>query len=197
MSDKKAKKTGARSTVLDVITGKIGKITGLITVVVALLTGVAQMLGGAQKISEMWAPGRRLPGPDCFDVKMDVRPTTVPVRKWDTVRFDLTGWNKCKQTLAVHVAFKATSDAVRIEPPFRSPDQAACRGDENPACWEIRTLDRAKEVKWTLTPPRLTQLGPLADPITVDINWTVYDTETKKRLRAGTSGLTVRGDASP
>jgi len=96
-----------------------------------------------------------------------------------------------------HVAFKATSDAVRIEPPFRSPDQAACRGDENPACWEVRTLDRAKEVKWTLTPPRLTQLGPLADPITVDINWTVYDTETKKRLRAGTSGLTVRGDASP
>ncbi len=179
---------------VEMLTGRIGKITGLIAVVVTLLAGIAQLLGGAHEISRMWSAYFDVPAKECFKAELDVRPAEVSVTRWNSVQFHLKGPNECRATLAVHVAFKAQSGAVRIEPPFRGPDQPACSGYENPECWEVKSLDVGKDVDWLLTPPRLTRLGPLSTPVKVAINWIVYNTETRKRVRAGKAEIIVKED---
>lgn len=170
------------------ITGNIGKIVGLITVVGALITGIAQITGGARELTRIWRPDT-----GCLTAEMAVLPTVVPIRQWNTVKFHLTGWNKCRETLEVHVAYKAQSETVRVEPPFKGLEQAACSGYDNAECWEARSLDGRKEINWTLIPPKLTALSPLSDPVKIEINWIVYNTETKKRVRAGKAEITVKG----
>lgn len=197
MPSKGTKKSDGSSTFVDVLTGKIVKITGLLAGIVTLVAVTTQLLGGFQKMAGMVRPPSPVPVRDCLDVTMDVKPTTVKFGKWNTVKFDLIGRNDCKETLAVHVAFKSLSDSMRIEPPSKGPDQVVCGGLENPDCWETRTLDRRKTVEWTVTPPRLTHLGPLTEPVLIDVNWTIYNSETKKYLRAGKAEITVERDSSP
>jgi len=86
------------------------------------------------------------------------------------------------------VVFKSLNGSIRIEP---LADQPACSG-LNPDCWESRTLEQGKDVKWTLTAPRLTQLSPLTDPVPIDVNWIVYNIETKKHLRASKTASVLR-----
>jgi hypothetical protein len=184
---------GAKKTFVEVVTGKIGKVTALLTGIGAFLAVATQLPGGFQKMTEIVRPSGTVAVQDCLDVTMDVKPTAVSVGKWNTVKFDLVGRNTCNETLAVYVAFKSLNGSIRIEP---LSDQPACSG-LNPDCWESRTLERGKDVKWTLTAPRLTQLSPLTDPVPIDVNWIVYNMETKKHLRASKTEITVRGEATP
>jgi hypothetical protein len=180
--------------ILDAITGRIGKIVALIAAVVALLTVAQQMLGGTQKLAEIWAVFRSVPEEECFTAEMNVEPTSVPLKKWNSVKFHLTGSNECRATLAVHVAFKAQSGNLVVSPPFKGPDQPVCTGYENPDCWEVKSLDKGKPVDWVLTPPRLESLSPLSDPVKIAINWMVFNTETQKQVRAGKAEITVQAD---
>jgi hypothetical protein len=191
-ADTEAKKNS--TPILDVITGRIGKIVALITAVVALLTVAQQMLGGTHKLAEIWTAFRSVPEEDCFMAEMNVEPTSVPLQKWNSVKFHLTGSNKCRATLAVHVAFKAQGGNLVVSPPFKGPDQPACTGYENPDCWEVKSLDKGKAVDWVLTPPRLESLSPLGNPVKIAINWMVFNTETKKQVRAGKAEITVKSE---
>ena len=192
----KSEKKKLSSTFLDVLTGKIGKITGLILAGVALLLAVQQLAGEGQKIYQMWAPVRGVDQKECFKPEIDVKPTTVSVKEWNSVKFRMTGRNNCKETLSIHVAFKAKGDTIRIEPPFKGMDQSACKGYENPTCWEQNSIDQGKDVDWILTPPFLRRNGQLVDPVKVAINWTVYNRE-KTLVRAGKAEMTVLGDGQP
>lgn len=184
---------GARG--MNAIRGKVPAVVALLTGVVTVASVMVELPGWFQKAVDFVRPSGLVASKDCFDVTLDVRPTTVSVAKWNAVRFDLVGHNECNETLAVHVAFKSLSSTMRIEP-FRGFEQAACRIDDSD-CWERRTLDRGKPVKWQLTAPRLTQLGPLLDPEPLGVNWVVYNTDTKKHLRAGLTQITVQRDAGP
>jgi hypothetical protein len=186
----------AKKTFVDVVTGKIGKLTGLLTGIAALLAVATQLLGGFQsfqRVKETAGTSGTVAVTDCLDVTLDVKPTMVSVGKWNTVRFDLIGRNTCKEPLTVYVAFKSLNGSIRIEPLV---DQPACSGT-NPDCWESRTLGGGKDVKWTLTAPRLTQLSPLTDPVQMSVNWIVYNTETKRILRGDKIEISVRGEATP
>lgn len=199
MAEEKTSTEEARRSnpILDAITSRIGKIVALITAVVALLTVAQQMLGGTQKLAEIWSAFRSVPEGECFTAELNVEPTDVPLGKWNSVKFHLTGSNRCRANLAVHVAFKAQSGNLVVSPPFKSPDQPMCTGYENPDCWEVKSLDKGKAVDWVLTPPRLEPLGRLSDPVKIAINWMVFNTETKKQVRAGKAEITVQPDAGP
>ncbi len=157
---------------LDVVTGRIGKITALVTTVVLLLGAGEKLFNvlGIFKSEEVVK--------DCFKLEMSY-PKTVPVSEWDSMDLVLKGRNDCQELLDVHVAFKAASDRVRIESAFSD-----CLELTNPDCWEEKFLDLG-DLDWKVTPPRLTPLNiPLGDPVKIDINWVVYNAETKKRLGA-------------
>lgn len=179
------------SRLLDAITGKAAKITVAITAVVGLLAAIENMFGGFEKLASHVAALSHGTETACFTAELEVQPPSVPVARWNQVRFHLTGWNKCGATLSVHVAYKAQGDALRIEPPFKGPDQPTCAGYDNPDCWELITLDNGKQVDQDLVLPKLIQLGTLANPAKVVINWIVYNTETKKQVRAGVAEIAV------
>ena len=179
------------SRLLDAVTGKAANISVVITAVVALLGAIEEMYGVSEKLVSHVSALFRGTETACFTAELEVQPPSVPVARWNQVRFHLTGWNKCGATLSVHVAYKAQGDALRIEPPFKGPDQPVCAGYDNPDCWELITLDNGKRVDENLVLPKLIQLGPLTNPVKVVINWMVYNTETKKQVRAGIAGIDV------
>jgi hypothetical protein len=197
MARHKTNSDGSSNRILDALTGRIGKIAALITAIVALLTVTQQMLGGTHKLADIWAEFWSVPEDECFTAEMNVAPTDVPLKKWSSVKFELIGSNRCRANLAVHVAFKAQSGNLVVSPPFRSPDQPVCTGYENPDCWEVKSLDKGKVIDWVLTPPRLEALSPLSDPVKIAINWMVFNTETRKQVRAGKAEITVQPDAGP
>lgn len=122
---------------------------------------------------------------------MTADPKTVSISKWDSMVLKLTGSNDCPEALSIHVAFKAASDRVRI----MSPVSDDCLSLDKPDCWEQTSLDRGV-LDQKITPPRLKVLSrlPLGDPVTLRVNWIIYNVQTKGQLRAATEEIVLRDD---
>jgi hypothetical protein len=191
-----APSAGGPPGIVELITGKIGKVTALCLAIVAL--------GGA--IGGVWTMGRRAlqyiglaphgtsvtDSKNCFQPQL-MYPGDVTLSKWDSMDLRLTGRNECKQTLAVHVAFKGRKDRVSIEPPFAD---SSCTQADNPSCWEQKTLERG-DVNWEVSPPVLTPLKkPLGERIRVDVNWIIYNAETRVQVHADTARIWLNDDPS-
>ena len=180
---------------IGMVTGKTGKVVGALTVVGALLTQIEHIADGAKKLPEILTTFTAIFGvssTDCFTAEMHVKPVVVRIQDWKTVQFQLTGNNRCRQKLEVHVAYKTQSDSIRIEPTIdRGPDLPACSGYDKSDCWETKSLDGGA-INWVLMRPKLRKLSALADPAEIVINWIVFNTETGKQVRAGTAAVTVK-----
>jgi len=171
-----------------VVTGKTAKIVAALTVVAGLLSQIEQIVDGVKKLTTSIGGSST----DCLTAEMHVKPVVVRIQDWKTVQFQLTGNNRCRQKLQVHVAYKTQSDSIRIEPTIdRGPDLPACSGYDKSDCWETKSLDGGA-INWVLMRPKLRKLSALADPAEIVINWIVFNTETGKQVRAGTAAVTVK-----
>lgn len=178
------------SGILNTITGKIGKITAVCVALTAFLGALVQLTGlGKTVLSWMNPPVVVAPLDlrNCLDAQLSY-PDAVPLSKWSSMEMRLRGQNDCKATLAVYVTFRGREDRVRLEPPF---------GDTDPSCWEQKTL-ASGALDWKVSPPRLVPLKvPLGNKVRVDINWVVYNAETKMQVRADTASFWLEDDHPP
>lgn len=173
------------------LSGKAAKITGGIALLAALATQVEQISTG---VAKLW---QRLSPPvveACFTPKIAIEPVTVALKNWPRVQFRMTGRNTCKQKLEVHVAYKTPLwETIYLEPPYKRTEQA-CIGYDNPECWEQNSIEGGASIDWVLTPPRLRPMAALPNPVTVGVNWIVFNTETRKQVHAGKTQITMKND---
>jgi len=180
---------------VDAMTGRIARITGLCLAIVALAAAVEQVTqvgsNALRRIGLIGPADTRTDDPkSCFQPRLTY-PESVMLGQWDQMDLRLTGRNDCRDTLAVHVAFKGREDRLRIEPPF---SDASCTQVDDPSCWEQKTLERG-EVDWQVTPPTLTPLlVPLGERVRVDVNWIIYNAETRVQVRADTARIWLQDD---
>jgi hypothetical protein len=171
------------------LTGRGAKIVTALTVVVGIATQVDKLIDLIIKPQEKEKQAVVESPSMCFKARVDAHPNALLVKNWETVQFHMGGANGCKQPLTVHVTYTSNSSSLRIEPPYRDTPQ--CRSYDVSECWESLSLDGGKPIDWSLAPPKLTQLGHLDKPAKVLINWIVYNTDSKTRLRAGRTEVTV------
>ena len=194
----KHKGDGKSSGWLDVVTGTKGKIVGTLAIVGGLLTQIEHIIDGAKKIPEIWKTVATVTAgspTDCFTPEMHVRPVDTRYKEWRRVEFQLTGQNRCPQSLQVHVAYKTQSESLRIEPTIdKASDQIACSGYDKPDCWQSGSVDARQKVDWKLMPPKLIKLGELKSGVPVPINWMVFDSKAGQQIWSGTQPVTVKDD---
>ena len=85
----------------------------------------------------------------------------------------------------MHLAFKAKQlGKVKLESLFSD-----CIDLVESRCWEEQTI-KAGEVNVEFRPPHLTVFKrPLGNSVDININWLVYNVDTKKRLNAGAAQI--------
>lgn len=173
---------------LDALNSKIGKIVTLFVTIGALGTAVLTLSDVGKKLFKPKEEPIATRDPrGCFQAELNY-PQAVPLSQWDSMEMRLTGNNQCAATLAVYLAFRARVDRIRLEPPYEAPE---------PECWEHKTLPNG-EVNWNVSPPRLVLLkSPLGEKVRVDINWVVYNEETKAQVRADTAKFWLKDDQPP
>ncbi len=124
---------------------------------------------------------------NCFKFNKMVSPETVTIKNWNSINLHFEGENACDTTLNVHIAFKTSSSAVRIQ----HPSGKECHELSNHKCWEEKSIDKGI-ISWKIDPPSLSFLkSPLSEPVKISINWIVYNAETRKRLRADKARITL------
>ncbi len=189
MSDeeKKSEPKKNSSDLLDMITRSSVKITAVIVALTALLVAAKNFSEISSKFFAMFKAEESVK--DCFQAEMNY-PKTVSVSEWQSMPLSLTGRNDCREKLGVHIAFKAKQlDKVRIESPVSD-----CLDPVDPRCWEEKSIE-AGEVNEKFIPPHLEVLKkPLGDTVDININWVVYDVETKKLLDAGVAQSQLTDD---
>ena len=196
--ERNSESTKSSSGLLDTITGKISKLKALLLVLGGLLVTLVFFLGEVERFlkissdvlaifkSEESATSLQ----DCFQAKINY-PEMVSVSGWQSMYLSLTGRNDCREKLNIHVAFKTKQfDKVRIKSPFSD-----CLDLDNPRCWEERSIKTTEELDEKFTPPDLEVLKkPLGDPVHINVNWLVYNAETKMQLAAGTAHIQLTDD---
>lgn len=179
------------SSVIDVLTGKIGKIGGLVAVIVALLTGVGQIFDVGSKVVDTITPdddgGGSAPA-KCFQPDL-VAPETVSFDEWGDMELRLRGTNDCPGELAVHLAFKAPPGSVTIGPTVQGEDCLPAKPD----CWQRKKIT-GSEVNLPLWPPSLKKNVDSFDSVTVRLQWLVYESETGKNVDFGDASIRVVGN---
>jgi hypothetical protein len=186
--------------VVDLVTGRIGKITALITAVGGLLLLIlnqSEQIRGKLISLNLYTPL------ECVQVDRLMMPDTVKYSEWDSMKIKLKGRNNCGAPLGLYVTFVRRAAS---EPRFvlRAPheDLPECKGlalSQEPKCW-----DQKKPVsigkgdwEWDVLPPPLAQLS---DPRRIEkfaITWSVYDYDapTKPAIRIDTATIGIHNDA--
>jgi hypothetical protein len=190
MPDTSENQTDKKPGFVDAITGKVGKVGALIIALAALLSGVEKIfnvssnfLGGQEEVAVV------IKLKDCFEAELE-HPDEVPFGGWPDMRLDLSGENKCGETLIGHVAFKAPGGtSLRIRAPF-PPASGECQLAV-PDCWDQIRFPEGK-VDWNVSVPKLERLGSLLKPVPIDINWTVY--ADNKSIFSNKETITVLAD---
>ena len=174
------------SDLLGMLTGGIGKITLLVGAVTGLLIAAENFFEISSKFLAMIKTEKSVT--DCFQAEMNYQ-KTVSVSGWRTMPPSLIGRNDCRERLGVYVAFKAKQlDKVRIKSPVSD-----CLDPVDPRCWEEKSIETGAAEKFL--PPDLVVLKkPLGDPVDININWVVYNVETKKLLDAGAAQIQLTDD---
>ena len=170
------------SDLLGMTTGRIGKVTALLLALVALVAAAEEFFEITSTLLARFKTEESVK--DCFQAKMNY-PKTVSIDGWQSMPLGLTGRNDCRERLGVHIAFKAKQlSKVRIESPVSD-----CVDPVDTRCWEVKSIEAgAVDVKFI--PPHLKVLKkPLGNPVDININWVVYDVDTKKRLNAGAAQI--------
>ena len=125
------------SDLLDMLTGRIGRITALVLALAGLLVAAEKFFEIGSNFLAMFKTEESVK--DCFQVEMNYT-KTVSVRGWKSMPLSLTGRNDCRERLSVHVAFKAKQlDKVRIGSPISD-----CLDPVDPHCWEETTIEKGE-----------------------------------------------------
>ena len=182
MTDATPPKSGdAGSSLLDTLTGKVGKIT-------ALVVGVAALLTAVQTLVKQLKPPAPPPKPpvsetSCLKAEMSV-PGSVTVRDWPRKMFILKGKNECVDSLQARIEFAAAGDRVRVEPPLQG------------GVWMTVTVDSG-DVDMKIMPPALTPLKlPLGGLVPIAIQWKAFN-PTGTTLRSGLMQVELQDDDRP
>jgi hypothetical protein len=185
--------------VLDLITGRIGKITALLTA----LGGLALLIltQSEQILNKLTALGLYTP-PPCVQVDPLMIPATVKYSEWDNMKIKVKGRNNCSTPFGLYVTFVPR---IGSEPRFllRVPheDLPECKGraQQEPKCWDPKKpVSRTNgDWEWYVLPP---PLAPLSDPRRIEkisLTWAVYDYDapTKPAISTDNTTIEVHNDA--
>ncbi len=173
--------------------GRIGGITALVVALAALLGALENLFEVSSRFASLFReetsavtqPAQQ----DCFHAELQ-HVDKVTVSQWPEMPLSLKGRNDCRERLLVHLAYKARQlDKVRIESPV-----ADCLDLVEPSCWEEKSLDTGA-LSERFIPPHLELLKkPLGDPVSININWLVYNVETLQQLDVGQARIQLLDD---
>lgn len=197
--DGKQQTDGKSSGWVGVVTGKTAKIVAAMTIVGTVGSQLQHVVDGVKEIPKLVKS--LIPGPgsesdiDCLTGQMQVKPVIARFKEWKTVEFQLQGQNRCPRSLQVYMAYKTQNETLRIEPTIdKISDQLDCRGTVNRDCWEANSLEAHKAIDWKLIPPKLRKMGEMKDPVTIEINWLVIDSNDSRQIGSGKRAVTVKDD---
>lgn len=177
----------ASSDLLGKITGRIGKVIALIVAFGTLLGAIEHFFETGSSLIARFKTDKSLK--DCFRAEMKY-PKTVSISGWRSMPLSLTGRNSCREKLGIHIAFKTKRLAMVA---FESP-VSDCRDLVNPDCWEEKSIETG-DVNEMFIPPHLQVLKkPLGEPVDININWVVYNVETRKQLDSGAAQIQLTDD---
>lgn len=179
------------TSILDKLTGRIGKVTGALLTVAALGTAVTTVTGVGKSIMELVKPAAETAPPDlksCLEARL-IHPEVVPVSQWDSMEMRLQGQNDCEAKLAVYLEFKG--NRILLEPPFGKPEDPREYG------WEEGKLGIGA-VDWQVSPPHLVRLrDSVGERVMVNLNWIVVETDTRRKIEADTVRFWLEDDHRP
>jgi hypothetical protein len=181
-------------TILDKLTGKLGKVTGSILALAALGTALTTLTDVGERIRKLFNPAPVVTvttPPDlksCLEAKL-IHPEVVSLSQWDSMEMRLRGQNDCKAKLTVYLEFKG--NRILLEPPFGEPE------DRREDRWEDGKLGIGA-VDWQVSPPHLVRLrDSLGDRVMVNLNWVVVEADTKTKIEADTVRFWLEDDHHP
>jgi len=185
--------------VLELITGRVGKLTAFVAALGGLAVGILNY--SEQVRDKLTALHLYTPAP-CVEVDTVILPATVKLSEWDNMRIRVKGRSNCSSPFGLYVTFVRRSSR---QPEFvlRVPheDLPECKGlapFQVPRCW-----DPKKPIKlgkgtweWEVLPPPLAQLSNPRAVEKISVTWSVhdYDAPTKPPLRVDNATIEIHND---
>ena len=185
---------------VELITGRIGKITALVAAIGGLALGILKYSG---EVRDKLVQLHLYTPPPCLQVDDLILPATVKFSQWDNMRIKLKGRNNCSANLGLYVTFvrrTAVGSLIRLKVPHE--DLPECKGTAPllvPNCWDQKkpiSLHKG-DWEWEIRPPPLEPLGDPRDVEKISVTWAArdYDDPTKPVIGTDSAEIEVRSDA--
>jgi len=183
--------------VLDLLTGRIGKITALLGAVAALLVMVFDT--GKKTIDKITASMTQAP---CLVVTQSSIPAKVKYSEWDGTKFKLKGHNSCSSEPGLYVTFlRRSASETRFIVGIPHDDLPQCKGltpIHEQACWGRKkpVIIGKGDWDWDVLLPPLTRLTNPRGTEKVLITWEVRDMDnpTKPPIFVDSATIEIQND---
>jgi len=185
--------------VIDRLTGRLGKVTALIaatgTLAVAVLT---QWERGSEQIAKLFPPA------PCVVLAPAKFPAIVKLSEWDDVRVQLSGENNCPGELGLYVTYSRAESknsslfaigSRHIELPTCSNYLVA---ESEPRCWNPKKPVVVGKGPWTypVLLPRIERLADWQSGQKIFVDWALHNTDapTKPAIALDTATIEIQSD---
>jgi hypothetical protein len=190
--------------IVDLITGRIGKITALVTAIGGLAFVI--LTQSEQIASKLTALGLYTPRP-CVEIRRMIVPKEIQYSDWKKNKMKITieGRNNCEAQLGIYLTYmrdKNSESLFDLKVPY--DDWEECKGSnkallQERICWETKKpLRRGKgDWVWNVVLPDLEQIGARpVEPVRIKFEVNDYDDPTRIYW-SETVPIEVRNDAVP
>lgn len=139
-----------KTDLLDLVTGKVGKITALIAALTLVVTNLDTLVSKVQVVAKKLSPEEPLrsepsatqPPQSCVEIYKVSFPETIDYSQWDDHHISVTGRNNCNRDLGLYVTFthRVGSDPPRVvlRSPYADsfPECTGAAAQSQPKCWD-------------------------------------------------------------
>jgi len=183
---------------VDLITGRIGKITALLTAIGGFVLLI--LTQSEQVLNKLTALGLYTPL-SCVQVEPLMIPATVKYSEWESMKLKLKGRNNCSTPFGLFVTFvprSASETGFVVRVPHEDLPECKGRTPQEPICWDPKKpVSSGKgDWEWEVLPPRLARMSDPRRIEKISITWYVYDYDapTKPAIRVGSATIEVHND---
>ena len=184
-----------RAGILDILTGRIGKLTALIGALAGLVAAWQTLVGPIIGGEDTQVPPPKL----CVEIDAQEFPAAVKYSDWETTPIRVKGRNNCDKPIGVYATFvrRQTSEPrFVLGVPYDS--LPGCdRGTPvlDPKCWDRKKpvpIDKRGDWEWETRPPPLWLLGDPGSIEEIAVIWEVRDLDQPKNDPLATSPVTIK-----